>query len=79
MQFPPAWQREAEEMRRQYEADAANENGASGGGAPRLQRDYSLKEGQTLRVELPQKVSMGLVCLLLGRQKAPRHTLLRFC
>ena len=49
-----ALQREAETMRQQYEADAEAEAGGDSG--PRQQRDYSLKEGQTLHIALPDKV-----------------------
>jgi hypothetical protein len=41
-------------MRQQYEADTSG--GAEDGSGPRQQRDYSLKEGQTLRIALPDKV-----------------------
>ena len=50
--YPP-WQREAEAMRLQYEADTSGE---AADGGPRQQRDYSLKDGQTLRIALPDKV-----------------------
>lgn len=41
-------------MRQHYEADTSGD-GDEGAG-PRQQRDYSLKEGQTLRIALPDKV-----------------------
>ena len=41
-------------MRQQYEADTRGF--AEDGSGPRQQRDYSLKEGQTLRIALPDKV-----------------------
>ena len=44
-------------MRRQYEADADAEAGGDSG--PRQQRDYSLKEGQTLHIALPDKVPVA--------------------
>ncbi len=51
------YQREADAMRQQYEADT---NGESEDGAgPRQQRDYRLQEGQTLHIALPDKVRIG--------------------
>ena len=41
-------------MRQQYEADTSRK--AGDGSGPRQQRDYSLKEGQTLRIALPDTV-----------------------
>ena len=51
-------------MRQQYEADTGGE-GEDGAG-PRQQRDYSLKEGQTLHIALPEKVGT-LLCTLQPR------------
>ena len=45
-------------MRQQYEADA--EADAAGDSGPRQRRDYSLKEGQTIRIALPDKVGNAL-------------------
>lgn len=41
-------------MRQQYEADSAVDAGGESG--MRQQRDYSLKEGETMRIALPDKV-----------------------
>ena len=41
-------------MRQQYEADSAVDAGGESG--VRQQRDYSLKEGETMRIALPDKV-----------------------
>jgi len=53
-------QREAEAMRQQYEADTAGDDSEDGAG-PRQQRDYSLKDGQTLHIALPDKVRVRIV------------------
>ncbi len=47
-------------MRQQYEADTAGDDSEDGAG-PRQQRDYSLKDGQTLHIALPDKVRVRIV------------------